>query len=187
MNEHEKNTIAEVTPPADLTLPNYNDGSIANIAPTIAQMLGVPFQGMPSLSPELWQPLGDDIQRVILILIDGFGKNLLLSDNPQTAAFVAETQIIDQVTSVFPSTTVNAMSAVWTGSAPAHHGLVGLNILFPGFGTIGRQSIGRRPFSFRPRHLSGPGRTRTIPAHAGRGAAVCPRRCAGLRAKIVPV
>ncbi|MCB0030771.1 MAG: hypothetical protein KDE28_22825, partial [Anaerolineales bacterium] len=63
MNEQQTNAPAELTPPAGLTLPNYSDGSIANIAPTIAQMLGVPFQGMPVLRSELWQPLGDDIQR----------------------------------------------------------------------------------------------------------------------------
>ncbi|MCB0016341.1 MAG: alkaline phosphatase family protein [Anaerolineales bacterium] len=153
MNEQQTNAPAELTPPAGLTLPNYSDGSIANIAPTIAQMLGVPFQGMPVLRSELWQPLGDDIQRVVLFLIDGFGKNLLRPDNPQTAAFTAGTEIIDQVTSVFPSTTVNAMSAVWTGSAPAHHGLVGLNILFPEFGTIGQTIHWTPAFQFRPEAL----------------------------------
>lgn len=120
------------------TRPDYAGRSIANIPAGIAALLGIPFAGLPALSDELWQPLGRDVQRVVLLLVDGFGWNLFERLQADLAWLTRRAVVRGRLTSIFPSTTVAALSSVWSGLAPAGHGLVGLNLLFPQFGTLGQ-------------------------------------------------
>ncbi len=124
--------------PDEFLPPNYGDGSIANIPATIASLLGVQLNGLSPLHKTLWRPLGDDINRVVSIVIDGFGWNLLNKERPFLQSLLDQATVVDQITSIFPSTTVAALSSLWTGAAPAQHGLVGLNMFFPEYGTIGQ-------------------------------------------------
>lgn len=116
--------------PAEYYLPDYAGGSIANIPATVAKLLGVPFTGLAPLPEALWQPLGD-VKRVVLLTLDGFGWNLFQTHQERLTAVSAKATITGQLTSIFPSTTVAALSSLWTGSAPAQHGLVGLRLFFP--------------------------------------------------------
>ena len=118
--------------PSEFTLPNYAGGSIANVPATVAQMLGVHLEGLPALPSALWRPLGD-VKRVVLLTLDGFGWNLFQARQDLVTAVSQHTTITNQLTSIFPSTTVAALSSLWTGSAPAQHGLVGLKLFFPEF------------------------------------------------------
>ncbi len=124
--------------PDEFLPPNYRDGSIANIPATIAALLGTRFDGLPSLPEALWRPLGGDIKRVVSIVIDGWGWNLLEKERPFLQPLLNRAAVVGQITSIFPSTTVAALSSLWTGVAPAQHGLVGLNMFFPEYGTIGQ-------------------------------------------------
>lgn len=127
-------------------LPNYSNpaGSegttIANIPATVAHLLGVPFKGLPPLPADLWQSLTADhkIKRVVLLIIDGMGQNLLDVIRPEINGILERATIAQTITSVFPSTTVNALACLWTGHAPAQHGLVGLNLYLPEFQTVGQ-------------------------------------------------
>ena len=118
--------------PEEFYLPAYNGRSIANIPATIAKLLGVPFNGLPPLQAPLWQPLGE-VKRVVLLTLDGFGWNLFKARQEMVTAVSQRALITDQLTSIFPSTTVAALSSLWTGSAPAQHGLLGLRLFFPEF------------------------------------------------------
>ncbi|MCA9916404.1 MAG: alkaline phosphatase family protein [Anaerolineales bacterium] len=118
--------------PDEFTLPNYAGGSIANVPATVAQMLGVQLSGLPALPAALWQPLGQ-VKRVVLLTLDGFGLNLFRARQDLVTAVSQHATITNQLTSIFPSTTVAALSSLWTGSAPAQHGLVGLKLFFPEF------------------------------------------------------
>lgn len=118
--------------PDEFTLPDYAGGSIANVPATMAYMLGVPLNGLPSLPAALWQPLGA-VKRVVLLTLDGFGWNLFRARQELVTAVSQRATITNQLTSIFPSTTVAALSSLWTGSAPAQHGLVGLKLFFPEF------------------------------------------------------
>lgn len=123
--------------PAEFLPPNYEDGSIANIPATIAHLLNVPFAGLPPLRPELWQPLAGDVKRVVLLVLDSLGWQLVERERPSFAALIGqETAVLQPITSIFPSTTVAALSSIWTGVGPAQHGLVGLRLLTPEYGTI---------------------------------------------------
>jgi hypothetical protein len=115
----------------EFTLPNYIDGSIANVPATIAALLGTPFSGLPALPTAVYAPLGEDVRRVVLLVIDAWGLNYLASPAEEVAAVGMRTAVSHQLTSIFPSTTVAALSSFWTGVAPAQHGMMGLNIFFP--------------------------------------------------------
>lgn len=124
--------------PSEFVLPQYNGRSLANVPATVARLLDVPFKGAPPLEKQLWQPLGSDIQRVIVILVDALGWNLIQREQEALAPFLKKAQVVDTITSVFPSTTVNALSSVWTGTPPAQHGLVGLRLFFPEYAVLGQ-------------------------------------------------
>jgi hypothetical protein len=124
--------------PPEFLPPDYEGGSIANVPATIAALLQVPFNGLPPLPDPLWQPLGSDIRRVVVVILDALGQNLLEKEADNLARYLAETAVRGRLTSIFPSTTVAALSSLWTGSAPAQHGLAGLYLLFPEYGTIGQ-------------------------------------------------
>lgn len=122
--------------------PNYGRAAggaagttLANVPATVAHLLGVPFSGLPPLPDGLWQPLLDNgpVRRVVLVLLDGLGANLV---DPQRNPMAGLTTVSGTITSVCPSTTVNALSCLWTGAAPAQHGLVGVRLHFPEYGTV---------------------------------------------------
>lgn len=123
--------------PAEFILPNYDSNTIANIPATAAALLGVPFNGLPSLREDLWRPLAGDVDRVVVLLLDALGWNIIQRERDQLAG-LAQATVDDKITSVYPSTTTNALSCIWTGTAPAQHGLVNIRMLLPELGTIGQ-------------------------------------------------
>jgi hypothetical protein len=130
--------------PEEFVLPNYRGGSIANIPATVASLLNVPFQGLPPLAAPLWQPLDSHARRVIIFLIDAWGWNLFRQERERLAWLERRSAVLGKITSVFPSTTVAALSSLWTGYAPAQHGLVGLQLFFP------EQAVLGQLISFKP-------------------------------------
>ena len=124
--------------PGEFTRPLYKNGSIANIPATVASLLDVPFAGLGALRGELWQPLAGGVKRVVVLVVDAMGWNLLEKERPFLTPFLNRAHITGQLTSVFPSTTVAALSSIWTGAAPAQHGLVGLRMFFPEYATVGQ-------------------------------------------------
>lgn len=136
--------------PKGFVKPDYNGGSIANIPATIASLFDVAIDGLPPLPLEFWQPLAGDVQRVVLLIIDGFGWNLLHKERPTLKPLLEKSIVFEKVTSIFPSTTVSALSTLWTGAAPAQHSMLGFKLFFEEFGTIGQMlaftpSFGRYP------------------------------------------
>ena len=136
--------------PDEFIQPNYSDGSIANIPATTAALFDVPFEGLPPLPEAFWYPLAGGVKRVITLIIDGFGWNLLNKERPFLNPLLQRAIVADQLTSIFPSTTVAALSSLWTGVAPALHSMVGLSLFFEEYGTIGQMlaftpTFGRYP------------------------------------------
>lgn len=136
--------------PDQFVRPNYSAGSIANIPATVAEMFEAPFEGLPSLPKKFWQPLTGDVKRVILLVVDGFGWNLLEKERSFLEPLLQVSKVTDQLTSIFPSTTVAALSSLWTGVGPATHSMVGLRLFFEAYGTIGQMlkfspTFGRYP------------------------------------------
>lgn len=123
--------------PDEFLPPDYGGGSIANVAGTIAALLDVEFVGLPPLYDGLWQPLAGGVKRVVLLVLDALGQNLVERVGEGMFVMGGKTAVSAQLTSVFPSTTVAALSSFWTGTAPAQHGMVGLNLLLPDYDAVG--------------------------------------------------
>ncbi|HRQ41224.1 MAG TPA: alkaline phosphatase family protein [Chloroflexota bacterium] len=121
--------------PDEFTWPAYDGRSIANIPATAAEILHVPFRGLLPLHADLWQPLASGAKRVVLLVLDAFGWNLLQAEAPNLERLVQKAGVVGQLTSIFPSTTVAALSSLWTGAAPAQHGMLGFTMFFPEFAT----------------------------------------------------
>ena len=120
----------------EFSWPDYAGGTIANVPATAASLLNVPFQGLPPLPAAQGQPSAPGIKRVVLFVIDAWGWNLLCRDRAELEQWVEKADIATQISSIFPSTTVAALSSLWTGSSPAQHGLVGLRLFMPEYGSI---------------------------------------------------
>lgn len=123
-----------------LVVPDYGGSTIANLPATIAACFGISSPYLPPLRAALWEPLLEtgDVRHVVLVLIDGMGQKLIEHCAQDTAWLAQEALVAGHITSVFPSTTVNALSCLWTGAGPAQHGLVGLELFFPGLGVMGQ-------------------------------------------------
>ncbi len=123
--------------PESFVWPQYAGGSIANVPATIASWLGVRFQGLPPIANQ--PPAGGDpIHRVVLLILDGLGWQLIPTLQNELPALFERARTVSRLTSVFPSTTVSALTSLWTGLAPAQHGLVGLRLFFPKWGALGQ-------------------------------------------------
>lgn len=116
--------------PSGFLRPNYLDGTIGNVPATVAAVLGVPFNGLTRLPKPLWQPLAG-AKRVVLLIVDAMGWNLLEKERENLDGVLGKTAAFGQISSIFPSTTVAALSSLWTGLSPAQHGLVGLSLFMP--------------------------------------------------------
>jgi hypothetical protein len=120
------------------TVPRYDGLSIANIAPTIAHLLNVKFNGTELRSDRLVDSDGG-FKDVVLFVADALGQNLL-ARNRRARAMVdalfpkgkAKRALL---TSVFPSTTAAALTSMFTGLTPSEHGMVGYTLFLKEVGS----------------------------------------------------
>lgn len=127
------NRIIQTTAPWDeeIIFPYYDGLSLPNITQSIAQILGAPFSPAVPLQDAVWQ--GDVLQakRVVLFLMDGMGYKhlrMLMADDPALAQIVADLsggRDPVPLTSVAPSTTVVALTSLWTGKPTGATGITG--------------------------------------------------------------
>ena len=129
--------------PASFVAPRYAGASIANLPPTIGHLLGVDegWSGQ-TLEPSLLAALEGEVERVVLLLIDGVGWHKLNEQLALNDAGFAD--ILHQygvlkapITTVSPATTsVATTTLLGDGSAPAEHGMLGYTFLLPELGAI---------------------------------------------------
>jgi predicted AlkP superfamily pyrophosphatase or phosphodiesterase len=124
----------------DLTLPYYDGLSLANLPGTVTQLLGAPAFGRPPLDNSLLESLGGPYKKVVFLLVDALGYRLL-SDLMERVPGLVWTELREKgvfapITSVCPSTTASALTTLWTGVAPACHGIIGYEMWAKEFGTV---------------------------------------------------
>ncbi|MCY3737420.1 MAG: alkaline phosphatase family protein [Gemmatimonadaceae bacterium] len=114
----------------ELHLPDYEGGSIVNLAASVLDAFGVEPPG-PPLRPELLPPeaLGGP-GGVVLLVIDALGHASLLSAlgdrTPNLTRLAGETPGgLRRLTSIFPSTTSAALNSLATAEPPSVHGVLG--------------------------------------------------------------
>jgi hypothetical protein len=112
--------------PDPLTLPDYAGGSIANLMGSLAVAFGRrhwPYPPLRLLPPALLQRHS----HVLLLVVDGLGYRYLCDAHRSSTLHQC---VRGNMTSVFPSTTATAITALMTGVAPQQHGLTGWHIYF---------------------------------------------------------
>ena len=135
--------------------PHYAGRSLLNLPASICRLLGVPAFGAPALDDALLAPLGGAYRRVLLILVDGLGLDLLAGvraaaarrqmDDPWTA--LLERAVPAALTSIVPSTTAAALTALWTGQPAAASAITGYEIWLKEYGII-VNAITHSPMAF---------------------------------------
>ncbi|HET6530617.1 MAG TPA: nucleotide pyrophosphatase/phosphodiesterase family protein [Actinoplanes sp.] len=105
--------------------PAYGGGSLADLLPSVAAVLGVPGTADTlGLAPAL-----DGVDRVAVLLVDGLGAYqmpLVTPHAPVLGELTGRT-----LTSGFPSTTPVSLVTLGTGTPPGAHGIVGFTLLAP--------------------------------------------------------
>ena len=121
----------------DAIFPAYDGLSIANVAPTLAALLGVDLGTGPTLWSPLWEMWRGRVDRVVFVILDALGYLALqeaLATQPDLAfARVARAGVCAPLTSVFPSTTTAATTTFATGQPPAAHGMLGYELFLREF------------------------------------------------------
>lgn len=149
--------------------PSYDGLGLTNIASLVIELLSPDAPTLseeaasPVFNPELlaaseitqaWKNWRNQapINHVVLLIMDGFGyeqlRTLADSKDAPSIAIACNSQqaFFMPATSVYPSTTVTALTSAATGYAPAQHGMVATNIYMREIGTI-VNFIGFRPYT----------------------------------------
>ncbi len=137
---------------ADQMPPHYHGYGLLNIPATVCHLLDVPPIGThPPLDDALLAPLGR-ARRVVLVLVDGLRWDLLLQALeagllPGWEHLIAQ-GVFAPLTSIAPSTTVAALTTLWTGASPAEHGVVGYEVWLKTYGLVANLLF-HQPSSYR--------------------------------------
>lgn len=130
----------------DKVRPSYDGLGLANIAALVIDWLCPEvLTALPPFNPDLlavsavtsgwrnWLDIGP-INHVVMLIVDAIGYDQLRTlmdegDTPGLAKACASPQAFFMpATSVFPTTTVTALTSAATAHAPAQHGIVGTNV-----------------------------------------------------------
>jgi hypothetical protein len=114
--------------PDTAVLPDYDGLSITKIPDLVRAVLGLPVD-VGGLVEAVDPPRFD---RVLLLILDGFGfrrMEQLWDDYPDLELRrLASSGSLHRLTSVFPSTTVAALTTYSTGLSPLQHGMIGYRL-----------------------------------------------------------
>lgn len=130
----------------DFILPHYGGYSIANLGATIAGLLGKDVEDTlvkaglePPLPRSVWGHMATGADCVVVVVLDAVGYlgfRRLLETEETGFGQLAEAGVLVPLTSVFPSTTMAAMSSIWTGRSPADHGFLGRRLFLSEYGFV---------------------------------------------------
>ena len=114
-----------------MPLPDYQGGSLVNLMSSLRLALGDNTSLYPPL--HMLDPASlRERRNLVLIVIDGLGYEYLRRLQDTTL----NRYLQGRITSVFPSTTVTAITTFLTGVAPQQHALTGWHIYFEELGAI---------------------------------------------------
>ncbi len=112
----------------DILMPNY-EHSILNLITSVLKHYDVEtkYTGLEKID----KMLEKQYRNVILVILDGMGENILKSISPKGMFYSNK---IDNITSVFPSTTTAAMTTYYSGRPPIETGWIAWSQYFKEYG-----------------------------------------------------
>lgn len=113
-----------------VTIPDYNGGSIVNLAAEVELRL-TGSAAMPGLHEGLAAHI-PDAETYVMVIFDGLGSSQL--DHPRAATLAASA--VASIDAPFPTTTTVAMATMATGLPPSQHGLIGYQLWIPEVGEV---------------------------------------------------
>lgn len=108
----------------DVVLPGYGQASLAEVLPSVAAAVGMPYEANVLALPPA--------DRYVVLLVDGLGQRLLqrhVADAPYLGSLLQSDRTL---TAPVPSTTATSLTTLGTGRAPGAHGVVGFTCRIPG-------------------------------------------------------
>ncbi len=122
----------------DFVLPDYETRNIKNIKPLVGKIFGEGSLGGASMPDEVLDDFGG-VEKVLLIVTDGFGYNRLLyyiSEHDGPLFEMAKKGVLKPFTSPFPATTSTSLTSIFSGLAPAEHSVLGYQMYSPQYGCV---------------------------------------------------
>jgi hypothetical protein len=117
----------------DLAVPPYGAATLADVLPGAAAALGVPISRgeLPADPLDLTAVLAG-APRVMLLLIDGLGADLLRAHADLAPTLAALARPVGDLSAPCPSTTPVSLASLGTGLPPGSHGILGFVTDIPG-------------------------------------------------------
>jgi hypothetical protein len=122
----------------DFVLPDYDVFNVRNIKSLVGKIFGVNSLITANL-PDRVLDEPDGVEKVFLIVMDGFGYNRLLTHVKSHDGVLSELigkGILKPLTSPFPATTSTSLASIFTGLTPAEHGILGYQMFSPEYGCV---------------------------------------------------
>lgn len=144
--EELKSVIEEESKVGNFIYPSYKKYCFSNIPSTILKFLNVGTK-RSALPPKIYknQVEYEDSNKIILLLIDGFGYSQWLKCYKKYEFFreISQKGAVSPITTVFPSTTAATLTTINTGLTPQEHALLEWYLYFREIDMI----IGTLPFT----------------------------------------
>ncbi|ARS91917.1 alkaline phosphatase family protein [Natrarchaeobaculum aegyptiacum] len=110
--------------------PDYGEYCFANVADTVQSVLGV--GGERSLPPDVFPDPSASYDRVLLVLVDGFGlAHWKRHRSHPVVERLEERARVTPLTSLYPSETAAALTTFHTARLPVSHGVLGWDVYDP--------------------------------------------------------
>lgn len=137
LEAHERDALPLTS---EMIFPHYQGLSTVNLPGTVTRLLGVPDFGQPPLDDAIFTRLNGSFNKVLFLLVDALGVSLLdrlINRDPDLLwGRLRDRGIYSPLTSICPSTTASALTTLWTGEAPATHGIIGYEMWAKEFGMV---------------------------------------------------
>ncbi len=126
--------------PGEFIYPAYSDLSLVNIPATLLKLFDIRIPHHAPLPDALTEGQTEGVRKVILFLVDALGYNQLRSVLRSEPNLIINELIsrgrFSPLTSIFPSTTVAALTSLSTGLTPQEHGMLGFHLFLREYATV---------------------------------------------------
>jgi hypothetical protein len=121
----------------DFVLPDYDLFNVRNIKSMVGKVFGV--NSLRASAPDGFLDDSRGVEKVFLIVMDGFGYNRLLTHVKRyddTLSELIGKGVLKPLTSPFPATTSTSLASIFTGLTPAEHGIIGYQMFSQEYGCV---------------------------------------------------